>query len=498
MNCILCINATAEFINIHDRIGKALNIPEVISKHFWFTVDESSETHICVDCWKHTSSFNLFYDRVLDAHRKNSTENIIPINRPFESQYLSTLPGTVAGYHLGKPFKTEAIAEDQQNENESPMPHLIKYESIAPPNVSPVTVKLESCYDDSTLHNDASFNDDSDDNDDGTETDTETNSNTKDRDETADTDELDVESKMADYFRMNCDLCSVALESMADIQQHFKNMHNINRGYLRCCDCSNRKFRMRKQIVDHVTWHLDPTAFQCKKCLKTFTEESRLVTHKASHHMDDDKLIFNCHVCEKRFGKQHILNEHVRRVHPPDDQSFACDICQKEYKTKKLLHNHIQTVHNRKDTKHICDICARVMSSKHSLKEHVKTHTDGERFKCDECGSMLKSQSSLIKHKKMHTDVEQTCDICFKVKPNASALRNHVRNVHSEAKHKCTYCDKAFRRSMSLKEHVATHTGEVLYTCSFCSTTFKSSANKFKHYRQVHFEEWKANKKVKK
>ncbi|KAG4068578.1 hypothetical protein HA402_004919 [Bradysia odoriphaga] len=478
MNCILCINATTEFINIHDRVGKALNIPEV---------DESSATHICVECWKQTSSFNKFYDLVRDAHLKNSTENVITINRPFESQYLSTRPGSVAGYHLGKPFKTEVIADDHQIENESPLSYPIKYESIAPPKVSTATVKFESFYDDSTLYKDNFItNVDSDDNDDGTDTET-TNEN---RDENADTDELDVESKMADYFRMNCDLCSVALESMADIQQHFKNIHNINRGYLRCCDCSNRKFRMRKQIVDHVTWHCDPTAFQCKKCFKKFTEESRLVTHEASHHVDDDKLIFNCHLCERRFGKQHMLNEHLRRF------GLIFSFLSSRYKTKKLLHNHIQTVHNRKDTKHICDICAKVMSSKHTLKEHVKTHTDGERFKCDECGSMLKSQSSLINHKKMHTDVEQACDICFKVKPNASALKNHMRNVHSEAKHKCTYCDKAFRRSMSLKEHVATHTGEVLYTCSFCSTTFKSSANKFKHYRQVHFEEWKANKEV--
>lgn len=132
------------------------------------------------------------------------------------------------------------------------------------------------------------------------------------------------------------------------------------------------------------------------------------------------------------------------------------------YKTKKLLHNHVQTVHNPKDTKHVCYICARVMSSKHTLAEHIKTHSDvRELFECDECGTKVKCQSTLIKHKKMHTDVQQTCGICFKVKPTELALKSHMRNVHGEANYKCTYCDKAFRRLIPLKVSV-----EYCRTCS--------------------------------
>lgn len=95
------------------------------------------------------------------------------------------------------------------------------------------------------------------------------------------------------------------------------------------------------------------------------------------------------------------------------------------------------------------------MSSKHTLAEHIKTHSDvRELFECDECGTKVKCQSTLIKHKKMHTDVQQTCGICFKVKPTELALKSHMRNVHGEANYKCTYCDKAFRRLMPLKVSV--------------------------------------------
>lgn len=75
-------------------------------------------------------------------------------------------------------------------------------------------------------------------------------------------DDAEVDKKLADYFRMNCDICSEKLESMVDIQQHFKNRHNINRGYLICNDCGKRKYKMRKPIIDHLTWHCDPNAFK--------------------------------------------------------------------------------------------------------------------------------------------------------------------------------------------------------------------------------------------
>lgn len=121
------------------------------------------------------------------------------------------------------------------------------------------------------------------------------------------------------------------------------------------------------------------------------------------------------------------------------------------YKTKKLLHNHIQTTHIRRNTKHICEICAKVTCSKQTLKEHLKTHYESQPLKCNECEAWLKNQSTLIRHMQTHTDEQQTCDICFKVKPNRNALKNHKRTTHGAAKHKCTFCDKSFRRLVSLK-----------------------------------------------
>lgn len=34
------------------------------------------------------------------------------------------------------------------------------------------------------------------------------------------------------------------------------------------------------------------------------------------------------------------------------------------------------------------------------------------------------------------------------------------------------------------------HTGEDLYTCEYCPKSFKSNANKHKHKKRIHPEEW--------
>lgn len=87
-------------------------------------------------------------------------------------------------------------------------------------------------------------------------TDTESN---QPLEENADADELELEGKIADYFQMNCELCSENLQSMDDVQTHYKSKHNVSRRFLRCC---NKKFNMRKRVIDHVRWHIDPNVFK--------------------------------------------------------------------------------------------------------------------------------------------------------------------------------------------------------------------------------------------
>lgn len=71
-----------------------------------------------------------------------------------------------------------------------------------------------------------------------------------------------MEAKTADYFQMNCDLCLHQFCSWNDARSHYLDRHNILKPYLRCC---NRKFFLRSRIIEHITWHVDPSAFQYVK-----------------------------------------------------------------------------------------------------------------------------------------------------------------------------------------------------------------------------------------
>lgn len=71
--------------------------------------------------------------------------------------------------------------------------------------------------------------------------------------------ELEMETKLADYFQMNCDLCLQQFVTWNDARSHYLDRHNILKPFLRCC---NRKFFLRSRIIEHIMWHVDPSAFK--------------------------------------------------------------------------------------------------------------------------------------------------------------------------------------------------------------------------------------------
>lgn len=76
--------------------------------------------------------------------------------------------------------------------------------------------------------------------------------------------ELEMETKLADYFHMNCDLCMHRFSSWSDARSHYLNRHNVLKPFLRCC---NRKYFLRSRIIEHIIWHVDPSSFWYKLLL---------------------------------------------------------------------------------------------------------------------------------------------------------------------------------------------------------------------------------------
>lgn len=71
--------------------------------------------------------------------------------------------------------------------------------------------------------------------------------------------ELKYMSYMMENFDMGCDECDTKLTSFTEARTHYRDAHNIDNGYIKCCE---RKFRQFSFAVDHINWHMDPATFQ--------------------------------------------------------------------------------------------------------------------------------------------------------------------------------------------------------------------------------------------
>lgn len=184
------------------------------------------------------------------------------------------------------------------------------------------------------------------------------------------------------------------------------------------------------------------------------------------------------------------------------------------------LKSHILVKHENKKIErpriHMCEVCGKGFSAPSLLAQHALSHIDRQftEVQCDICGKWVKNSNKLRAHKYTHDQNPQQCPHCDKIKSNKKTLRSHIALTHSTPKYRCTFCEKAFARPKSLKvfilkwlrkvniwmlivgfifyfkEHIATHTGESLYNCLYCTRQFKNDANKYKHMREQHLEQW--------
>lgn len=69
----------------------------------------------------------------------------------------------------------------------------------------------------------------------------------------------DVDSRIHEFFDMNCYLCDQKFNSWSEARSHYPHKHNVVKGYLICC---GKKMFIKSEIIDHITWHINPVAFQ--------------------------------------------------------------------------------------------------------------------------------------------------------------------------------------------------------------------------------------------
>ncbi|KAJ7987921.1 hypothetical protein DPEC_G00318260 [Dallia pectoralis] len=245
--------------------------------------------------------------------------------------------------------------------------------------------------------------------------------------------------------------------------------------------------------------------FECDKCDKTFTIQSKLRKHKLTHGplycIGCKKVLPNvetlnrhklwhrqvkCTMCEETFMFTN-LKTHYLDVHQFSGP-YVCTHCPKTYKKFYSLIKH-EMVHTGTSPLQ-CSHCPKRFIYNYDLVEHEKRHSGDRPCLCWECGKAFFTNLDLQNHMKSShgekpTEYRYPCRQCGKPFRLSNSRANHEKTKHGGVRHACTYCGKEYVCADGLKRHNLIHTGERPFKCNYdsCEKGFRSKAELTIHMR---------------
>ncbi|XP_021964603.2 transcriptional repressor CTCFL-like [Folsomia candida] len=145
---------------------------------------------------------------------------------------------------------------------------------------------------------------------------------------------------------------------------------------LKCSVCG-KKYAKNCNLKRHFeSVHSETHRFQCRNCEVYFSENATLQKHlnrQICVIKKDKKLMditYDCKVCKKKFGAQHVLNLHIKQNHPENYYKYNCSQCDLMFSSKQGLYGHVDTIHNNNKAK--CLICGLECYDKYKLNRHIE------------------------------------------------------------------------------------------------------------------------------
>ena len=334
--------------------------------------------------------------------------------------------------------------------------------------------------------------------------------------------------------KRECTLCYKKFKAKQTLEKHVRVVHKNDTGFLgRPIDesellyhCKNCDFRFVKEtiLIRHMRIHtLEKyrnfkvgTRFECALCYKRFNDLMHLKRHLEGIHkgdavliwqnLDQSNLEYACHICEKKFLKESILEYHKKEhdtekyrhlrkeCYRANANKFQCKFCRKNLKDFPLLIKHTRM--------------------KHEQDEHLIESTIQEndcKFQCQSCDEKFISENSKNCHSenahggklKQRTQALTECKLCYRTFKLPCNLKQHIekghRNdkeflnkeiKHSDLKYSCDVCPQKFVTENILKKHSDRHLSDEFsylkiecfrkdikrYQCKFCYVKFKKVA----------------------
>ncbi|XP_030754106.1 transcriptional repressor CTCF-like isoform X2 [Sitophilus oryzae] len=303
-------------------------------------------------------------------------------------------------------------------------------------------------------------------------------------------------SQKAEKKVWRCDMCGYQSLKRSNLYQHKKiHLAPEKRKIFACIDC-DKKYTTKQMLQCHLEdYHTDPRSkdgrkniHKCSICGYQTRNISYFKTHKQIHLAPEERTLFACIHCDKKYKtkpalKLHITANHIdsrskdeqknihkcsicsyqtrnitclkqhKRVHLALEERklFDCVMCDKKYTTKQMLqrhfnHNHIDSGKPTKPKLFACIRCDKKYALKQSLQRHLKYNhidsrsKDGQKniHKCSICGYQTQNISYFNQHKKVHLAREERqwfpCAQCHKKYTSNQSLQDHIEGSHIDSR----------------------------------------------------------------
>ena len=308
-------------------------------------------------------------------------------------------------------------------------------------------------------------------------------------------------------YMYQCPKCPALSADPSNLKRHIASVHEKQ---VFCCTQCDFKDHKKKRLDEHIGLvHPDSMDEDALKNREVVTDEGgvdeNVVGNQNEIHASEDlQFTFQCGECKCEQRTLEDLQRHqnekhsdglsqglgIRKLPPIMKQNFSCHLCDAKFKKGTLLNQHKLRVHQvGMKTDFGCDQCGIKCANLPGLKAHQRGHIE-KRFLCGSCNKSFLVLAHLKEHVERGSCLleNRKCKLCHKVYSDRIRLELHMR-VHNNLKpFPCTVCEKAFTQKRSLKEHLLTHDTIRHYECRHCEKKFVQKNHLKYHLASQHAE----------
>lgn len=292
----------------------------------------------------------------------------------------------------------------------------------------------------------------------------------------------------------SCPVCHHICKSKIDRKNHIYQIHRYEKNF-ECPRC-DQKFRWQALLDKHMNGHQKRIAkqmdeknmFCCTACKKRFSSQNELKSHE---YVCSKLKIFKCELCEKQFTKSHDLKRHGEFVHEKK-RNFKCDSCSKTFQMKTHLKRHENTCKLKIENEIKCELCHFKFARKEDLNRHIDyVHKEIKQFQCPSCELAFKRRFDLNRHfgniHEQNDDAILKCEKCAQTFTRKSDLKRHNLNFHVRKSVSCPKCSRKISKNL-LEWHIkwVHETKERKFECDVCKVKFKHQFHLKAHQNIYH------------